>query len=218
MFQMYKLFVNNKALYLVTNPAHVQNILSGDNEPVIQPYRDQASMRVLLEKVLYNDANDSDCVLFGKDPDQMLQELLGTFICLDAAGGVVENNQGEILLIFRRGFWDLPKGKVDEGETLEQTAVREVEEETGLKKLKLIKPVLYHGLSNKATYHSYLIDGKPAMKIAYWYEMQTDFEGQLVPQAEEDIEEARWVAKTDLPQYYDTMYPSIVDVLEACKS
>ena len=215
---MYKLFVNNKALYLVTNPAHVQNILSTEKELVIQPFLEQRSMRVLLENVLFNDANDSDCVVFGKDPEKMLQDTLGLFICLEAAGGVVENADGQVLLIFRRGSWDLPKGKVDPGETLEQTALREVEEETGLKRLKLIKPVLFPAYNNKATYHSYLIDGKPAMKIAYWYEMQTDFDGELVPQTEEDIEEARWVSRSDLPNYYDTMYPSIVDVLEACKS
>lgn len=215
---MYKLFVNNKALYLVTNPAHVQNILSTEKELVIQAYKDQHSMQVLLENVLFNDANDSDCVVFGKDPDQMLQVFLGLFICLEAAGGVVENPEGQVLLIFRRGFWDLPKGKVDAGETLEQTAVREVEEETGLQRLKLIRPVTFPGYSNPATYHSYWIDGKPAIKIAYWYEMQTDFDGKLVPQTEEDIEEARWVSKAELPDYYDTMYSSIVDVLEACRS
>jgi 8-oxo-dGTP pyrophosphatase MutT (NUDIX family) len=215
MHQMYKLFVNNKAVYFVTNPAHVNNILSIENEYIIQPYRNQKELQVLLENVLYNDANASDCVLFGKAPEKMLEEFLSLFICLEAAGGVVENNNGDILLIYRRGFWDLPKGKVDAGETLEQTAIREVEEETGLNQLRILKPVRFKNLLNTATYHSYILDGKPAMKIAYWYEMQTAFDGDPVPQTEEDIEEVIWVSKNNVADYYETMYPSIVDVLKA---
>ena len=132
------------------------------------------------------------------------------FTIIQAAGGLVTNKKNEILMIFRRGKWDLPKGKLDKGETLEQCAVREVEEETGLKKIALKKPLL-------TTYHTYHESGKFILKESHWYTMTISDEQSLTPQAEEDIAEAKWVAKTALSQLMDNTFPSIRDVLEASK-
>jgi 8-oxo-dGTP pyrophosphatase MutT (NUDIX family) len=212
--QMYKLFINNKTVYLVVNPIQVQNILVSDNELIIQKYEGKKEIGILLDNVLYSEHNNSDCVVFGKDPSLILNDVLSHFTCLEAAGGVVENQYGEILLIFRRGAWDLPKGKMDDGESLEETAIREVEEETGLNSPVIVRAVRYKGLLNEATYHSYLLKNKRAMKISYWFQMRTIHTGDLKPQTDEDIEQAIWVPKNKLPAYYPEMYPSIVDVLE----
>jgi 8-oxo-dGTP pyrophosphatase MutT (NUDIX family) len=128
---------------------------------------------------------------------------------VQAAGGLVSNEKDEILMIFRRGMWDLPKGKLDRGETLEDCAVREVEEETGLKNIKLIAPLIL-------TYHTYHEGSKFILKESHWYKMSVKGEQQLVPQTEEDIHEIRWFKNTELKALLKKAYPAIADVLEAC--
>ncbi len=212
MYQKYKFFVNNKLVFLTNNPAVIDRII-GKDEFIIEPYVNQASLDNSI-KIILNNSNPSNVVLFHSDLEKLKSDFLNYFICLEAAGGVVYNQKNEILLIHRRGFWDLPKGKIDDGETLEQTAIREVEEETGLKKLTILNPILFKNLANTATYHSYEINDRPAMKISYWYEMQTAFQGELIPQTEEDIEQVVWVKKQAIPSYFDNMYSSIIDVLK----
>ena len=129
------------------------------------------------------------------------------FTVIQAAGGLVTNKNDEILMIFRRGKWDLPKGKLDKGETLEQCAVREVKEETGLQNISLQKALL-------TTYHTYHESGKFILKESYWYKMTTTGKQPLVAQAEEDIAEARWVKKPQLPELMKNTFPSVKDVLE----
>jgi len=129
------------------------------------------------------------------------------FTIIQAAGGLVSNKNNEILMIFRRGKWDLPKGKLDKGETLEQCAVREVTEETGLQSISLQKALV-------TTYHTYHESGKFILKESHWYKMTTAGKQPLAPQAEEDIAEARWVKKTGLPELMKNTFPSIKDVLE----
>lgn len=209
--QMYKLFINSKVVYLCQNPAFVENLMHEDF--IIEPYKNAESFSSTLS-ILLSDINKSNLILFARDVESMLRDILSFFVCLEAAGGVVSNPNEEILLIFRRGYWDLPKGKIEKHEKSEDAAVREVEEETGLKKVRIICPLGFRKWMNKATYHSYLIGDKPAMKITHWYIMHTDEEGELLPQTEEDIEIARWVPKQELPDYFPDMYPSIVDVLK----
>ncbi len=208
---MYKLFINNKVVFLCQNPAFVENLMN-DNFIVLQ-YKNKTDFEAILQMLL-GDANQSNLVLFSKDVDAMFSDVCSFFECIEAAGGVVSNTDGEILLIYRRGFWDLPKGKIEQNETIEHAAIREVEEETGIGKLNIIQPIHFKNLKNKATYHSYLIKNKPALKVSYWFDMQTTFSGQLVPQTEEDIEQVVWVSPHELPNYFDTMYPSIIDVLK----
>lgn len=212
MNQKYKFFVNNKVVYLTNNPSNVDNLV-GNADFIIEPYKDEQSLATSL-KIIFNDLNTSNYILFHKNVEKLKEDFLAHFICLEAAGGVVYNAKNEILLIHRRGFWDLPKGKMEEGETIEETAVREVEEETGLVNVHILKPVLFKAVTNTATYHSYILNGKQAMKISYWFEMKTEFATELIPQQEEDIEQAIWVKKEAIPDYFDNMYSSIIDVLK----
>lgn len=126
-----------------------------------------------------------------------------------AAGGLVRNESGYLLMIHRRGFWDLPKGKLDEGETIEQCAVREVEEETGLRNIKRGKliGITYHDYFDKWT-------NQDVTKETHWFEMQVGGEQPLVPQTEEDINQIEWVSKTVAAEYLKNSYPNIVNILE----
>ena len=128
------------------------------------------------------------------------------FILIRAGGGLVRNEKGEVLFMFRRGKWDLPKGKLDEGETLEACAVREVKEETGLKEISLEKPLL-------VTWHTYDDSGKHILKETHWFTMRAAGDQALLPQQEEQITELRWVGKKDFPTMLSNTFPSIVDVI-----
>lgn len=207
---MYKLFINNKIIFLCQNPAAVKNVTQ-DNF-IIEAYTTKEDFTSTL-KVIMNNNNRNDFVLFNKDVEKMFEEICSYFKCIEAAGGVVKNFKNEILLIHRRGFWDLPKGKIERGETIKNAAIREVEEETGIKNLQIKKYIKFSDLLNQATYHSYEQDERQCLKVSYWFEMTTDYRGKLVPQTEEDIEKAIWVNKKDIPNYFDNMYSSIIDVL-----
>lgn len=208
---MYKLFINNKIVFLCQNPAFVENVIS--DFVIIEAYTTKEAFASTL-KIMMSDINKNDFILYHKDVEKMFDEICSYFKCIEAAGGVVKNFKNEILLIHRRGFWDLPKGKIERGETIKNAAIREVEEETGLKNLQIKKIVKFTNLLNKSTYHSYEQDERQCMKVSYWFEMTTDYRGKLVPQTEEDIEQAIWVNKKDIPNYFDNMYSSIIDVLK----
>ena len=129
---------------------------------------------------------------------------------ITAAGGLVQNNEGAFLLIFRRGFWDLPKGKLDVGESIPDCAVREVREETGLQSLEL-------GPFICTTTHPYFDTwlNKDVVKQTHWFSMLSLANDILVPQTEEDIEKIEWVPREQLPQYFIQTYPPILTVFEA---
>lgn len=125
-----------------------------------------------------------------------------------AAGGLVLNEQKEILMIFRRGKWDLPKGKLDEGETIEACAVREVMEETGLTKIDL-GPLL------SITYHTYFDTWlkEEVIKETHWYVMQASSKEPLIPQTAEDIEIIEWVSPAYMVDKLANSYDTIVEVV-----
>jgi 8-oxo-dGTP pyrophosphatase MutT (NUDIX family) len=129
-------------------------------------------------------------------------------VLIQAAGGLVENEKAEILFMFRRGKWDLPKGKLDPGETLEECALREVEEETGVGQLSIKKFLL-------TTLHEYEELGKVIEKKTHWYYMHANSYQPLVPQLEEDITELRWFGPDDFGIVLRNTYPAIVEVLRA---
>ncbi len=126
---------------------------------------------------------------------------------ITAAGGIVENEDGKILFQYRRRKWDLPKGKLEEGETIEECAVREVEEETGLRNIILGELV---GI----THHFYTEKQKEIDKETYWYAMKANGEQQLVPQLQEDILELRWIHENELQEYLSDTYPNIIEIVE----
>lgn len=138
--------------------------------------------------------------------DQFLEAYLNRFKWQEAAGGLVLNPQNELLLIERHGLWDLPKGKIEKGESKEEGAWREVAEECGLKFHTLKEPL-------ETTYHIFLRREKWRFKPTYWYWMQTSDVETLTPQAEEAITSAVWVSLKDIRENMPETYPTIEAVI-----
>lgn len=139
--------------------------------------------------------------------EKVLNSILQNSNIIKAAGGIVKNGEGDYLFIHRLGKWDLPKGKVENGEKMRQAAVREVEEECGLK-------IDYLGPKASTTYHTYQMNGKVVLKQTNWYEMGVNEVPKLIPQLEEDITKAKWVSKSDFQKITNNTYPLIADIVK----
>ena len=144
------------------------------------------------------------------DTAGMYRRVCAQFREVDAAGGLVSNQRGDYLLIQRGGLWDLPKGHREADEDIELTALREVQEETGVDRLEL------RGLIC-VTDHCYLRDGVWHLKHSWWYDMRYTDPVDLTPQREEDITRAAWVARSSLPSFLKNTYPSILEVFREAK-
>ncbi|MBO4447707.1 MAG: NUDIX domain-containing protein [Bacteroidales bacterium] len=142
-----------------------------------------------------------------KNTEWMYKRFCAEFKEVNAAGGLVSNRRGDYLLIKRSGLWDLPKGHQEEGEDISVTALREVQEETGVDQLEL-------GSLICVTDHCYLRGGIWHLKHTWWYNMLYTDPYDLTPQREEDIAKAAWVAKSSLPAFLNNTYPSIVEVFK----
>ena len=140
--------------------------------------------------------------LIHKNKDKLLPKFLKLLPNVVAGGGKAYNSKNEILFIYRNDKWDLPKGKAERKETIEETAVREVEEETGVKRLKITKPL-------PTTYHIFKRNGKHKIKITYWFEMKTDFEGELFPQENEGITKVKWLDSNASKKALENSYANI---------
>ena len=125
---------------------------------------------------------------------------------IESAGGVVKNEKGNLLMIYRNKHWDIPKGKMEKGESPYQTALREVEEECGVKQLKIIRELTL-------THHIFYQDKNKWMKRTYWFEMDCKDSAKPTPQAIEGIEEAKWVSKEEVKKIANKIYPSLREVL-----
>lgn len=143
-----------------------------------------------------------------EDPEDLFRIFHSYYKMQQAAGGRVHNAEGKLLMIYRRKRWDLPKGKIDRGETAEQAAVREVEEECGVNQLRIIRPL-------PSTWHTFIHHTERILKHTHWFEMSCADTRPLVPQTEEDIEQAVWANAAEQKMHRGLLYPSLVDVLDA---
>ncbi len=145
-------------------------------------------------------------ILYNEKIEKLKKAFYRHFYIIQAAGGVVTNEAAEILFIYRRGKWDLPKGKNDGGEKPEDCAVREVKEETGLEKVKIGNHIC-------TTYHVYKDFEKQILKETEWYEMEASSQQNLTPQLEEGIEKIEWVNALEIKNKLKNSYALIEDVL-----
>ncbi len=143
--------------------------------------------------------------------DKLFSWFTSQFKFLVAAGGLVRNNAGQYLMIYRRGKWDLPKGKVEPSETPVEAGLREVEEETGISGLTVVRPLT-------CTYHTYEEKGNTMLKQTHWFLMQVRGTLSLKPQVEEDIEIAEWVDADGVENRLKDSYPSIRMVFASLRS
>lgn len=147
-------------------------------------------------------------VFLHEDVDAVLKAFKKKLVLVKAAGGFVHTEDDHLLLIFRRGKWDLPKGKVDENEEMKSCAIREVKEETGLFEIEIEKQLCI-------TYHTYHQNGKHILKESHWYLIKSQKQTNLIPQLEEDIEKCEWVPVYQLAPYMENTHASILDVVNA---
>ncbi|SCC39038.1 NUDIX domain-containing protein [Chitinophaga costaii] len=146
-------------------------------------------------------------ILIAPDVNALLEQVKSYFTVLVAGGGLVVNNEGAVLLMFRRGKWDLPKGKLEEGETIEACALREVAEETGLTSISLLNKIT-------ETYHYYSHKNRPLLKHTIWFKMQFTGTELTVPQIEEDIMDIQWIQPENIGKYMQYSYQNIRSVFE----
>ncbi|KMQ68680.1 NUDIX hydrolase [Chryseobacterium sp. FH2] len=178
---MYKVFVNEKKLLLSKQSENLEKTLGYENVTTLEIALD------LLENTSVSELN-----VYGENIDEIWTEFQHLFRIIEAAGGIVSNGIGEVLFIKRLGKWDLPKGKMEKGESREESAIREIEEETGLKEVELVKFI-------NTTYHIYVErNGEKILKCTHWFEMNFNGEDTSKPQIEEGITEVAWKNDTQI--------------------
>lgn len=200
-----KIYFGNKPLFLCDSiDAEIEPFLHHDDAIFIDELN-LHTVKTMLHEMQLEKVHAG--VFLHPDLSALQAAFAKKWTLIQASGGLVKNESGENLLIFRRGKWDLPKGKLDEGEDLESCALREIQEETGLTGLSLQRPL-------KITWHTYHEGSHLILKESHWYLIHCQGPQELRPQTEEDITELRWVNDASLPVYFDSAFPSVVDVLQ----
>ena len=194
---MYKVFVNELPLILTNKLSETAN---GEYYLLNQESIQQA-IRALVKKKL------PEAYIYHPNHEEILRKFTKKIKLEVAAGGVVANKEGKVLFIYRNDKWDLPKGKLDKGETIEECALREVEEETGVKGLKIENFL-------KTTYHVFKRNGKYRLKEVHWFAMKTSYEGKLVPEQSEGIERVKWKGPKKIQKALQNSYTNIKILFE----
>ena len=202
---MYKIYFEKRCL-VICRPSEAA--LQDPNAIVFKP-GDDIDTGVLVG-MLENSASLDHIYIPSDDIESTYAAIRSDFKEVNAGGGLVSNRRGDFLLIRRNGLWDLPKGHQDPGEDIRVTALREVQEETGINDLVLRDLICI-------TDHCYRRDGIWHLKHTWWYDMLHNDPADLTPQMEEDISKAAWVAKSSLPTFLLTTYPSITEVFREAK-
>ena len=189
---MQKIFVGNKPIILTTTVESEKD------------FKNYLIDSVDIHKVLHNLKKEKykSIRLIGDNEKLLLKKFLKLLPNIVAGGGKVLNPEGKILFIFRNGKWDLPKGKAEHKETIDETALREVEEETGVTGLTITKPL-------DITYHIFKRNNQYFIKITYWFEMYSEFDGELLPQEKEGITKVKWIAPKKLKKIKKNIYANI---------
>ncbi|MCF6132480.1 NUDIX hydrolase [Flavobacterium wongokense] len=189
---MYKVFVNDKPLFLTNEIA---------KETDFQLFLlESIDIEQLIIKMFQNKIQKAS--LYYPDEKAILKKMKEKIPVCKAGGGLVYNQKGEVLFIFRNGKWDLPKGGIEKGEEIEETAMREVEEETGVGRLSINRKL-------QKTYHVFKRNGKYKLKVTHWFEMQTDFVGIPKPQENEGIEKAVWLKPEEIKEALKNSFENI---------
>ena len=196
---MYKVFVNDKPIILTSS-------LKKENNYPVYIFKN-----IVVDEIIYKLKKEKlkGVNLYSSNLKEDWKSFTKNFKVISAAGGLVLNQKKEILFIFRGKKWDLPKGRIEKGESIEETAVREVEEECGIKNLKIEKPLL-------TTYHIFY-QKENRIKKTYWFLMHTNFRGKLTPQLEEGITEVVFKSESETNEALKSTYANIKLVYNAYK-
>ncbi|MCL7763250.1 NUDIX domain-containing protein [Polaribacter sp. Z014] len=194
---MYKVFVNDSPI-IITSSTKKENIF-----PVYN-FKNVVILEI-IDKLRNNELKGIN--LYSTDLEQDWKSFLSNMKLIPAAGGLVLNPENNVLFIYRNGIWDLPKGWVEKGETIETAAIREVEEECGITNLTLRQPLI-------TTYHIYFHKGIK-LKQTYWFLMSSDYSDTLTPQLEEGITEVGFKNKSEIKTALKNTYANIHLVYQA---
>lgn len=201
---MQKIYLSNKPLIVSdTITEEIKKLLDLPGTVFMDELND-AAVDTIINALQQPEINAG--IFLYKNVEDVLAAIKEKFTIIQAAGGMVHTLEDHILLIFRKGKWDLPKGKLDEGELLQVCAVREVEEETKVENIQLETLITI-------TYHNYYEKEKNILKETHWYLMYSEEKQSLTPQTEEDIEKCEWVPVSNLSAYMKNAHLSIVDVI-----
>ena len=198
--QGYKIYYNNRLIILSNRIPKTFEKDSG----LFYKYQDKVELLEIInafEKFLHIQT----LYIQHESEDELLEKVKSFYTVIEAAGGIVYNNNKQVLLIFRKGKWDLPKGKVEKGEFYKQTALREVQEECGLQQLET-------GNHLFDTYHVYVQDNEKILKRTIWYEMVLKSDEVPVPQTSEDITEVKWFDYDNLGEVMKNTYASLKEM------
>lgn len=202
MYRDYKVYFNDSYLLVTSDSSQI-------NKNFSKVLSNEAETNYFFKRpdVLFDGVSNGNIIAICNKPGEVLCQFMEQVEIVIAGGGLVTNEYDELLLIHRRGKWDMAKGKIEMNEDIMAGAVREVEEETGVK-IETVQDKPIH------TYHAYTLKGKRCLKETCWYYMQARLgQSNLVPQTEEGIDDVRWVKKDDLPNYRSGCYLLVWDLL-----
>ena len=182
-----QIYFNNKFIKLSSN-----DIQNSQNQAIKKSYLlndNKLNFNKIIDEFLFDPSNDNIKIV-SSDLNSLLELFKSKFYYIEAAGGFIEKDS-EFLFIHRQGIWDLPKGKLEKGETIKNAAIRECEEECGIKQLSITKQL-------SSSFHLYKYKKGFALKQSYWFYMKSDYSKKLTPQIEEDIDEVKWFSKHEI--------------------
>lgn len=201
---MYKIYINDTPLILISS-IDLPKFEYSPMEALVTPYSGKYQNLLNYVDLLEKTKRYQQVIIHTPIVEDLMTDFQKNFKIIEAAGGIVFNTKNEILSIFRRGVWDLPKGKIEKGENPAEAAIREVMEETGIDQLEIVgTPII--------GYHTYRLDKKRVLKPTYWFAMKSLYQGKLTPQIEEDIERVMWRPLEDL-QRENLIYRNLLEVL-----
>lgn len=200
---MYKIYINHNLLLLSSTP-----VSRPEERQLTARYSGRAKSLLNYVDMMEKGHRYEVVNLYSPNLEGLFRDFCSHFRIAEAAGGIVRNQKGELLVIFRLGFWDLPKGHIDPGEQAEAAALREVQEETGIHELTSDGFALtsWHTFRDK--------NQRRTLKPTHWYYMHTNQE-MLIPQTEENIEKAAWISSEDFLSQSLTTYPGILEIIKS---
>ena len=199
-----KVYFNEKPLFLADQMDKELTALSHHDDTVLIDEFSPPAINSLIHEMKLSKIHAG--ILIHNNLEALKKAFNKKFMLIKAAGGLVTNEAGDLLFIFRKNKWDLPKGKLEDGEDIESCAVRETEEETGLKGVRMGKPLI-------TSHHTYDESGHHILKETFWYKLSVTGNQDLKPQVEEHITEIRWVNPASMQEVLSNTYPLIKDVL-----
>jgi 8-oxo-dGTP pyrophosphatase MutT (NUDIX family) len=197
MAQKYRIYINEKVILLT------------ESEPKKAESYEKIDAETFDLKIIYTwivKHHSRFFYIICADTKAYMKKIIADITLIEAAGGLVKNENGDYLFIYRNDKWDLPKGKIEKDEKVKEAAVREVEEECGIKVSKLGKKIC-------KTYHVYISKEEVVLKKTHWFSMRYRGNERLKPQKEEGITDVRWFRKNHIDAIIQNTFPSILDVL-----